>query len=223
MREEGLILVPSIVVGVVEHVSNHSLTKEVRGQIYSPFTQNLRGGYPQTFVLRTSVPPLSVVPSVRRVLRENPPQLPMDKVRPMTDYVEREIAPAGFTAVLAAIFGGLALLLAATGIYGVLDYQVSRRLPEMGIRMAVGAGPVAILRMILGEGLGLAAAGVLSGGAVALIAARLLSGLLYGVSATDPLSYGVALFLLPVAALIGCWRPAWRAASANPAEMIRAE
>jgi putative ABC transport system permease protein len=221
MTEQGLVLVPSVVVGVVEHVTNHSLTKEVRGQIYSPFAQNLRGGYPQTFALRTSVPPLSVVPAVRRVLRENTPQMAMDKLRLMSDYVDREIAPAGFTAVLAAIFGGLALVLAATGIYGVLNYQVSRRLPEMGIRMALGASPGLVLRLILKEGLSLAAVGVVLGAGAALIGARSLSTLLYGVSANDPTSYALALLLLPGAALFGCWRPAWRAASANPAETIR--
>jgi predicted permease len=223
MTTQGLILVPSVVVGVVEHVSNHSLTKEVRGQIYSPFAQNFRGGYPQTFVLRTGLPPLSLVPAIRQILRDTTPRIAMDKVHLMTDYVDREIAPAGFTAVLAAIFGALALLLAATGIYGVLNYQVSRRLPEMGIRMAVGASSRDVIRLILREGVALAAVGVVLGVAVALIAARSLSSLLFGVSAMDPASYAVALLLLPVAALLGCWRPAWRAASANPAETIRSE
>jgi hypothetical protein len=92
------------VVGVVEHVHNHSLTKEVRGEIYSPFDQNKRDFYPQTVVVRTSGPPLSLVPIVRAALREQDRSLAMDKVQPMTDYVEREIAPANFTAVLAVIF-----------------------------------------------------------------------------------------------------------------------
>jgi predicted permease len=221
MTEEGLVLLPSVVVGVVEHVNNHSLTRAVRGQIYSPFSQNLRGSYPQTFVLRTSVSPMSLVPATRRILSENTPQIAMDKVRPMTEYMDREIAPAGFTAVLAAMFAGLALVLAATGIYGVLNYQVSRRLPEMGIRMAMGASPRAVLGLILREGFVLAAVGVVASAAASLLSAHPLSALLYGVSATDPTSYGLALLMLPAAALLGCWRPAWRAAAANPAEMIR--
>jgi putative ABC transport system permease protein len=220
---QGMILVPCVVVGVVEHVRDHSLTKEVRGEIYSPFEQNLRGGYPQTFVLRTSVPPLSLVQPIRGLLRARGADLAMDKVRPMTDYVAREIAPAGFTAVLASIFGALALLLAATGIYGVLDYQVSRRLPEMGIRMAVGASARDVLALVLQEGLAVAALGVILGAVSAFAAARWLGALLYGVSAGDPLSYASALLLLPAAALLGCWRPAWRAAAANPAEIIREE
>ena len=116
MIEQGLVLVPSVVVGVVEHVSNHSLTKEVRGQISSPFAQNLRGGFPETFVLRTAVTPMSLVPAIRRLLQQNRPSLAMDKVRPMTEYLDREIAPAGFTAMLAKLFGALALLLAAYGV-----------------------------------------------------------------------------------------------------------
>jgi len=220
---EGMVLLPSTVVGLVEHVSNHSLTKEVRGQIHSPFAQNLRGGYPQTFVLGTTLPPMSLVPAVQQLARQSTPRMAMDKVRPMTEYLDRGIAPAGFTAALALIFGGLALMLAATGIYGVLNYQVSRRLPEMGIRMAVGASPSDLLRQILCEGVALSLGGVVLGVIAALVAAQALSSLLFRVSPSDPASYLLALLLLPLAALLGCWRPALRAASVNPAETIRGE
>jgi ABC-type antimicrobial peptide transport system permease subunit len=174
-------------------------------------------------VVRTHVDAASLVPTIRALLRKQSPSIAMAKVRPMTDYVAREVAPVSFTAVLAAIFGALALLLAATGIYGVLNYQVSRRMPEMGIRMALGAGARDVLRLILREGLVLAAAGVVLGAAGALIAARWLGTLVFGISARDPLSYGLALLLLPAAALLGCSRPAWRAAATNPVEMIREE
>jgi putative ABC transport system permease protein len=218
---EGFVPVPSIVVGVVAHLHNHSLTREVRGQLYMPFEQSPRS--PLTWVLRTTVPPLSLVPAIRGMLHQRDPDLAMAKIRPMTDYVAREIAPAGFTAGLAAIFGALALLLATTGIYGVLNYQVSRRLPEMGIRMALGASAHDVLRLVLREGLRLATAGVLLGAAASFAAARWLGTLVYGVSPRDPLSYLLALLLLPAAALLGCWRPAWRAAAANPTETIREE
>jgi putative ABC transport system permease protein len=141
----------------------------------------------------------------------------------MTAYVAREISPVSFTAVLAAIFGFLALLLAATGIYGVFNYRVLQRLPEMGIRMALGARARDVFRLVLREGLSLAAAGVLLGAIGTLLAARWLDTLIYGVSSRDPLSYGLALLLLPAAAFLGCWRPARRAATANPAETIRQE
>lgn len=216
-------LLPSTVVGVVEHVRNHSMTKEVRGEIYSPFEQNTRDGYPQTFVLRTQIDPLSLVSEVRALLKTHNPNAAMDKVRPMIEYVDREIAPVGFTAVLAVIFGGLALILAATGIYGVLNYQISRRLSEMGIRMAVGASAADVFKLVLREGLVLSLSGVLLGAGATQLAARWLGSLLYGVSSNDPLSYGLAVLLLPAAALLGCWFPAWRAASANPAQIIRQE
>jgi len=217
----GFAPVSSVVVGVVEHVRNHSLTQELRGEIYIPYEQSPRS--PLTFVLETRVEPLSLVPAIRGILRRHDPNLAMAKVRPMTEYVAREIAPAGFTAVLAATFSVLALVLAAAGIYGVLNYQVSRRLPEMGVRMALGADARDLFRLVLGEGLILAAAGAFLGAAAALITARWLGALVYGVSPRDPLSFTLALLLLPAVALLGCWRPAARAAATDPAETIRAE
>jgi len=211
--------IKSEVVGVVEHVRNHSLTKQVRPEVYIPWEQSTRS--PLTFVLRTRVEPLALVPPIRNILRQSAPTLAMAKVLPMTDYLARDMAPAGFTAVLSAIFAGLALLLAASGIYGVLNYQVSRRLPEMGIRMALGASAQNVFRLVLRESFALAAVGVTLGVAATLGAARWLSALLYGVSAYDPLNYAFALLLLPAAALLGCWRPASRAAEASPAQIIR--
>jgi hypothetical protein len=120
MVERGLVLVPSVVVGVVEHVSNHSLTKEVRGQIYSPFAQNLRGGFPETFALRTAVAPMSLVPAIRRLLQQNTPALAMDKVRPMTDTGSRDCACVLRCLQLRA------LACCATGIFSVLNYQSAR-------------------------------------------------------------------------------------------------
>jgi predicted permease len=207
------------IVGVVEHVHNHSLTDDVRGILYYPVQQMPRS--PLTFTLRAGVDPLSLVPTIRQKLRQRSPNAAIGKIRPMTAFVDRAIAPAGFTAVLAAMFGLIALVLAATGIYGVLNYQVSRRLPEMGIRMALGAGTRDVLGLVLREGLVLAVVGVMLGTAGALAAGRWLAALVYGVSPRDPLSYALAVVLLPAAALLGCWRPAWRAAAANPAETIR--
>ncbi len=213
--------IPTEVVGVVEHVHNHSLTRQVRGEIYFPFEQSPRS--PLTFVLRTKVPPLSVTPSIRALLRQRSKIAALAKVQAMTHYVAREIAPVSFTVVLAGVFAGLALLLAATGLYGVFNYRVSQRLPEMGIRMALGARSRDVLALVFREGFYLAAAGVVLGTAGALIAGRWLEALVYGVAPRDPLSYALALVLLPGAAFLGCWRPAWRAAGANPADSIRDE
>ena len=114
---------------MVEHLHNHSLTKQVRGQIYMPFEQSPRS--PLTFVLRARTDPLSLVPAIRGMLRARSRTAAMAKVRSMTEYVAREISPVSFTAVLAAIFGALALLLAATGVYGVFNYQISQRRPDV--------------------------------------------------------------------------------------------
>lgn len=221
MTSKGFQFIPGVVVGVVEHLYNHSLTKRVRGQIYMPFEQSPRA--PLSYVVRTQGQPLSLVPAVRRMLHDRSPAAAMAKIRPMTEYVSREISPVSCTAVLAAIFGALALLLAATGVYGVFNYQVSQRRPEMGIRMALGAGTQDVLRMVLREVGVLAGSGVLLGVAATWIAAHWLGTLLYGVTPLDPLSYCLALLFLPGAALIGGWRPAGRAAAANPAELIREE
>lgn len=209
------------VVGVVEHVRTHTLSQEVRGEIYFPYEQSPRS--PLIYAVRTRVDPVSLVGAVRGELHAFDPSLALSKVRPMAGYVEQDIAPVSFTATLAGIFAALALLLAAIGIYGVLYYQVSRRMHEMGVRMALGAGRVDILSLVMREGFLLTASGL----ALGLIGAAAISGflrtLIYGVSPADPLTYACAITLLAGAALAGCWRPASRASRANPVDAIRAE
>ena len=209
------------VVGVVEHIRNHSLSKEVRGEIYFPFDQSPRSHL--SIVMRAQTDPMGLASMVRNLLRERDRSLALAKVRPMTAYIERAEAPATLTALLAAVFAVLALLLAAVGIYGVVYYSVSRRMKEMGVRMALGARRADVLRLVMREGLALAAIGILLGIAGAILVARQLHGLLYGISDADPLTYGMALIALPAAALAGCWRPAWKAAAANPIDAIRTE
>jgi predicted permease len=200
---------PSEVIGVVQHIRNHSLSKELRGEIYIPYEQSARTHL--SYVLRTRIEPLTLADPVR------------DLFRPMTNYVERAQSPARFTAVLAAIFGALALVLAAIGIYGVVHYSVSRRTHEMGVRMALGAGARDVVALVMREGLVLTAIGMALGLAGALAVSRSLQGLVYGISTLDPLTYAAALAVIPAAALIGCWRPARRAARANPLDTIRTE
>jgi predicted permease len=209
------------VVGVVEHVRNHSMTEDVRGVLYRPVMQSPRS--PLTFVAKTPLDPLSLVPAVRAKLKARDSARALGKVRPMAGYVEQSVAPAGFTAALAGIFGLLALILAGTGIYGVLNYQVSRRLPEMGIRSALGARARDLLAMVLRELAVVVGAGLALGLVSAIAAGRWMSGIMFGVSPRDPLSMLSAAALVPLAALAGCWRPARRAATSNAIEMIREE
>lgn len=217
----GILPVWGEVVGVVEHVRNHSLSKVLRGEVYIPYEQSAREHL--SFAVRTHVDPLALADAIRQELRSRNKDLAISKVRPMTSYIERATAPARFTAVLAGTFAGLALLLAAIGIYGVISYSVSRRMREMGVRMALGATSFDVMRLIMGEGLGLASAGILLGVAAALLVSRALQSLIYGISAADPLTYGVTIAVIALAATLGCLRPASKAASANPIDAIRAE
>jgi putative ABC transport system permease protein len=218
---DGIRPVWSEVVGVVEHVRNHSLAKKLRGEIYLPFAQSPREHL--SFAVRTRLEPLALAGPIRRGLHQRDKELALSKVRPMTAYVAQATAPVSFTAALACIFGGLALLLAATGIYGVTSYAVSTRMHEMGIRMALGATSADVVRLVMREGLALTAMGMAIGVAGALFVSRALQSLIYGISALDPVTYGAAIVVIPAAALIGCWWPASRAAAANPVDAIRAE
>jgi ABC-type antimicrobial peptide transport system permease subunit len=147
----------------------------------------------------------------------------MGNIRPMTEHVEQAQASVALTAALAGVFGILALALAAIGIYGVTDYSVSRRMHEMGVRMALGAGSPEIMRLVMREGMALAFAGILLGTAGALFASHTLRSLIFGISAMDPGTYAVAISVIALAALLGCWRPAAKAASVNPVDAMRAE
>ena len=128
-----------------------------------------------------------------------------------------------FVTILLGLFAGLALVLAGVGIYGVISYSVAQRTQELGVRMALGAGPRNVLVLVMKQGVGIAILGVAVGAVAAFFVTRLLTGILYGVSATDPLTFGaVAMFLVGVAAL-ATYVPAWRASRIDPMECLRQE
>jgi len=215
----GIVPVWSEVVGVVEHVRNHSLSKKLRGEIYIPYEQSVREH--MSYAVRTRVEPTALADTIRRELHKRDKDLALSKVRPMTTYIDHATAPARFTAVLAGIFAALALLLAAIGIYGVISYSVSRRMHEMGVRMALGATSSDVLRLVMREGIALTSIGIALGVAGALLVSRALEGLIYGISWLDPVSYGIAIAVITAAAVLGCWRPATKAASANPVDALK--
>ena len=221
ITRDGFVPLWSEVVGVVEHIRNHSLSKKLRGEIYMPFAQSPRENL--GFAVRTRMEPSALADTIRQALRKRDNDLALYNARPMSNYVDRAAAPVRFTAVLAGIFAGLALLLAAVGIYGVISYSVSRRMREMGVRMALGASSSDVVRLVMGEGLVLTASGLVLGVAGALIVSRYLQSLVYGVSAIDPFTYAIGIGVIPAAAILGCWWPARKAGSANPADVIRAE
>ena len=209
----------SEVVGVVDSIRHHSLSKELRGQVYIPYPQSSRTHL--SYVARTGGDPLLLADKVRREVRALDKDLAVSKLRPMSFYFERAAAPATFTAVLAAVFGGLGLVLATVGVYSVISYSVSRRNHEMAVRMAVGAKPSDILRLVMREGLALIAGGIALGVGRAWLVTRYLQTLLFCVTALDPRTYVAAALLIAIVSAAACWRPARRAARGAAIDSLR--
>ena len=209
------------VVGVVEHLRHHSLSLELRGQIYIPYPQSAREHL--SYAVRTKGDPLALAGVIRGELRGMNRDMALSKVRPMQQYLDRDLASANFIAVLAGLFGALALLLAAIGIYGVISYSVNQRTHEIGVRVALGARRGELLSMVVNQAMRLALAGVMIGVIGAIAVTRLMSSLLYGVSATDPLTFIVIALLQTAVAFLACYVPARRATKVDPMVALRCE
>jgi putative ABC transport system permease protein len=167
--------------------------------------------------------PSGLASAMRAAVREVDPEQPVYNVRTMQEVFSRSVAQRRFSMFLLSIFAGVALLLAAIGLYGMMAYTVTQRTHEIGIRMALGAQRGEILRMVVGQGLVLAVVGVGIGLVGAVAATRMMSSLLYGVSAADPLTYaGVSLLLIAVT-VFACYIPARRATKVNPMIALRYE
>jgi putative ABC transport system permease protein len=189
--------------------------------IYTPFAQT---PFPWTYVMvRTSGPPLAIAAAVREAVRAVDPDLEPAGLKPMTDVVAETVAQPRFNVLLLSAFALLALVLAAVGIYGVVSYSVAQRTREIGIRMALGATPGHVLRLVTGEGVRLAAAGVAVGLAGAYAATRVLTTLLFDVRATDPATHLGAAALLVLVAGAASAVPALRATRVAPVSALRAE
>ncbi|MGH9349116.1 MAG: FtsX-like permease family protein, partial [Vicinamibacterales bacterium] len=165
----------------------------------------------------------AVAGEIRTHLRALDPNLPVEQVRTLESAALRTAAQPRFRTYVLAGFATLSLLLAATGLYGLLSYSVSQRVREIGVRMALGARPGDVLRLVVGEGMTLVAAGAAAGVVAALAAGRLVAALLFDVSATDPVTYGLVTAVLALVALGACWLPALRAARVNPMSALRAD
>ena len=176
-----------------------------------------------TVVVRANGSPLSLVPSIRQVVGQMNNEHVMYNVQTMDTIISWSLAVRRFSMILLALFASLALLLASVGIYGVISYTVGQRTREIGIRIALGARQKDVLRSILGQGAKMALLGVAIGTVAALALARLMSTMLYGVSASDPLTFlGVAALLMLVA-LTACYIPARRAMHVDPIIALRYE
>jgi putative ABC transport system permease protein len=174
-------------------------------------------------VVRAQGEPMNLLPSIREQVRALDTELPIYKARDMRDYIEASVAQRRFTSVLVSVFAAAGLLLATVGLFGLISYSVEQRRTEIGIRVAVGAERGDIIGMVLRSGVTLALAGIVVGLAGTLALSSVLKSQLFGVTATDPLTFiGVALGLVAVATA-ACYIPAWRAANADPLVALRNE
>jgi putative ABC transport system permease protein len=196
------------------------------GEDPTPFVYlNLRpenGSY-LTLIVRTASDPQQMISAIRGEFQKIDPNLPVYGVKTMTEHMALPLFPARVAAILLGSFGVLALILAAIGIFGVMSYLVSQRTREIGIRMALGASTQGILRLVVGHGLKLIVLGMGIGLVAAVAGTRLMSGLLYGVSATDSLTFGAIAFLLIGVAMLACYLPARRATQVDPMIALRCE
>lgn len=209
------------IVGVARDVRNFGIREDSRVAAYAPYAQVPAGFiFP---VLRTSVPPRSVVPAARRALASLDETLAAGGVNTMESLVDDAIASDRFVASLLSLFAALGLVLAVVGLYGVVAYSVGRRLPEMGIRMALGAAGADITRMVVRQAMILVGLGIGAGLLAAGLLARFVQSLLFGVSALDPLTFVGVAAVLGLAGVLAAAAPALRAARVDPVRVLNAE
>jgi putative ABC transport system permease protein len=209
------------VVGVIEPVRMQSLVSVEREQIYLAHHQApQRTMYP---AIKTAGHPMAVLPAVQAAVHSLEKDLPVFDVRLATDYVSLAMARTRFAMIGLGIFALAALALAAAGVYAAMAFTVALRRREIGIRLAIGGAPRSIAQLVLRQGLAWTSAGVLAGLIGALALTRLLSGLLHGVTSTDPATLVVVATVLVTVGAAACWLPAWRAARIDPVETLRTD
>jgi len=225
---------PCRIVGMVGHVKQWTLndsSTDIQSQAYFPLYQDpdqwVPLNYPNmTIVVRTPLDFASVMPAIKSVVYGAGSDQPVFNVETMQQIVSESMSSQRFPMILLGTFAGLALLLAAVGIYGVISYSVAQRIHEFGIRVALGADKRDVLRMVMGQGLALALTGLAIGVVAALILTRVLSSfslLLYGVGASDPLTFIIVSVLLILPAILACYIPARRAIKVDPMVALRYE
>ena len=213
---------PRRIVGIVGDVRESALAEAPGQTMFFPYTQT-KWNSMASFVVRARAASMLPVSAIREALRGIDPGEPVTHISTMEQVASASLSDWRFHAILLGVFGVLALVIAAVGVYGVISYSVSQRTHEIGVRMALGAQRSSILRLVLGQGLMLAGIGVVFGIAAALGLTRLMASLLYGVSATDPVTFAGVAILLLVVALLACYVPARRAMKVDPMIALRYE
>jgi putative ABC transport system permease protein len=194
--------------------------------VYFPADQvavNIPFMWPQHLVVRTAGDPLALAAAVRRAVSEVDPDEPVSNMRSMEQVFAADVLDRNTQMMLVAVFAALALVMASVGLYGVLSYTVSRRIPEIGVRVALGAQRSTVVGEIVRGALLLAATGVVLGAIGAFAATRLLTASLFSVGRADPATFAVTSILVVVMSLVACWLPAQRAASVDPLLALRAD
>src|SRR5215470_1470544 len=209
------------VVGIAKDAKYDSVRENPRPYFYLSTRQASRRG--SVLFVRTPLAPHVMGTALTREVHNLDPNLAPYEVITMQEQLERSTSSQMVAVELVAVLGGLAVLLAAIGLYGVMSYAVSQSTRELGLRIALGAGGSNLLRLVLGRGLALTGAGVLVGAGAALVLTRLLGSLLYQVSPRDPLAFGLAFAVMGIAAAAACFLPAWRATRTDPIRALRAE
>ena len=210
------------VVGVVADVRQDSPASKPGPTLYMPLLQHPYHANEVELVLRSAVSPASLIEPVRRKMRELNPAV-ATKFTTMNEMVSDSIATPRLRVMLVVLFAGLALLLAMAGMYGVMSYVTTQRVPEFGVRMALGAAPRQVVALVIGKAAQMAALGLAIGLAIAMAGARLLSSMLFGVKATDPATYAGILLAVILVILLAAALPAWRASRVDPVVALRNE
>jgi predicted permease len=211
------------IVGVCGDAKYYRVRKEIEPTFYRPYWQEGEGVHGATFAVSSNVEPHTLVSSLRDAIRQIDPNLPLLDVRTQDEQIAANLRQERIFASLTSGFGVLALVLACVGIYGLMAYSVTQRTNEIGIRMALGAKPERVLRMVLAEASWIVAIGIAVGLAAAFMLARIIVTMLYGLKAWDPATFALSSALLIAAALGASWIPARRAAAVEPMEALRHE
>jgi putative ABC transport system permease protein len=212
------------VIGVVGNIKNYGLLRNTAPEMYAPYT--LKGLWPDMrwdmrLIVRSTLDESSIAAAVRSAVSEVDPGQPIYAVQTMNLVIENTVRDKNVNTTLLTVFAGVSLLLAVIGVYGVMSYTVAQHTREIGIRMALGAQPRAILKLVVGRGLVLVSAGAVIGVLASFGLTRFIENMLFGVTPTDPLTFTAIVLLLGLVALLACLIPAQRAMRVDPIVVLR--